>query len=617
MQYRIFKASKQGNKKLVHILQKRLVYSLNARQLAVLRATGLKKGQRTSGKDGTESTTHAERQKLAETLVFDGKSTRIRRLCVQKPGEKTSRFLGLPTLRDRAKQELAKLALEPEWEAVFEPNSYGFRPGRTAHDAVEALFSNLRVYSKNPRVKHVFQTSFRDCVENIDQTLLLDKVGAFPEMRNQLASWLRAGVLRAPNRAALSETGTLQGGALFPLLVNIAFHGIEEKLKDFVRTQPNPSLSGQGNLSAKEQALGVVRYADEIVLTHPVLETLTKCVEEMRCFVRSLGLEFDEGKTLLRPASEGFTYLGFRLIVIRAMARLQRKKEVFFEEKLKIKISPSKEAKARLLETVRSTLLKMRACSAGVVIRALSPKIIGWCNYYRFCECSLAFKRLDHTIYGMLHHWVNKRSTRLNRTELKNRSFPPGIVYSYAGVRHANNWVFATTGKEAYAFLPYPSWVKKKAWVKVQGQETPFDHNSSEYWIKRLGTLGNKRQNTLFKRQAGVCPWCHGRFGSDSVVEIDHVTPRAMGGADTLGNLQLLHAYCHKEKTQEDRPKIPDFLSKHPKPRRRAAARPGRGDDHPGGDRLSLVKVFAEGPNCFNVDQPSFRGYMRDRKTFS
>ena len=142
LQRRIFKASQKGDKRKVWHLQQRLIRSPYSKLIAVQQVTTLNKGKNTPGVDGFIPTTPRMKLNLAKNLRLNGKASLVKRVWIPKPGKTEKRPLGIPTIQDRAKQALAMLALEPEWEAKFEPNSYGFRPGRSCHDAIEAIFLN-------------------------------------------------------------------------------------------------------------------------------------------------------------------------------------------------------------------------------------------------------------------------------------------------------------------------------------------------------------------------------------------------------------------------------------------------------------------------------------------
>jgi RNA-directed DNA polymerase len=129
LQKRIYRASNRGDVKTVRRLQKTLMKSWYARVLAVRRVTQDNQGKKTAGVDGVKSLTPKQRLNLVGNLKLGTKVSPTRRVWIPKPGTEEKRPLGIPTIKDRALQALVKLALEPEWEAKFEPNSYGFRPG--------------------------------------------------------------------------------------------------------------------------------------------------------------------------------------------------------------------------------------------------------------------------------------------------------------------------------------------------------------------------------------------------------------------------------------------------------------------------------------------------------
>lgn len=148
LQKRIYRASQRGDTVTVRKLQKLLMKSWSAKVLAVRRVTQDNTGKKTAGVDGVKSLTPKQRLELANKLRLGSKSRPVRRVLIPKPGREEKRPLGIPTMNDRALQALVKLALEPEWEARFEPNSYGFRPGRSCQDAIEAIFKAIKVKAK-------------------------------------------------------------------------------------------------------------------------------------------------------------------------------------------------------------------------------------------------------------------------------------------------------------------------------------------------------------------------------------------------------------------------------------------------------------------------------------
>ena len=139
LQKRIYRAEARGDVKTARRLQKLILKSWSAKCMAVLWVTQDNQGKKTAGVDGVKSLSPEARLKVVRQLKLGSKAKPTRRVWIPKPGKDEKRPLGIPTIYDRALQALVKQALEPEWEAKFEPNSYGFRPGRSCHDAIKQI----------------------------------------------------------------------------------------------------------------------------------------------------------------------------------------------------------------------------------------------------------------------------------------------------------------------------------------------------------------------------------------------------------------------------------------------------------------------------------------------
>merc|ERR1712151_752048 len=194
-QTRIYKASRDNNSPKVRSLQKRLLRSLDAKLMGVRRVTTLNKGKRTPGIDKKIFVTDNQKGKLVQKLRLDGKALPIKRVYIDKPRKKDKRPLGIPIIEDRAKQALCLLALEPEWEARFEPNSYGFRTGRSCHDAIESISISLRNISGDQGFhKYILDVDISKCFDKIDHNYLITKLETIPEIENQVKAWLKADI---------------------------------------------------------------------------------------------------------------------------------------------------------------------------------------------------------------------------------------------------------------------------------------------------------------------------------------------------------------------------------------------------------------------------------------
>lgn len=545
IQRRIYNASTLNDKEKIFFLQKQLITSPHAKLIAVQKATTLNKGKTTPGIDGYTATTALQKIQMANNLEINGKSNNIKRIWIPKPGKVEKRPLGIPTIQDRAKQALCHMALEPEWESKFEPNSYGFRPGRRPHDAIEAIFLNL----KQKKDKFVYDADIRKCFDQINHEALLRKIKTFPLMEQQIKSWLTAGIfdeLSNEPKTSIPSKETPQGGIISPLLCNIALNGLEEHLLNYVsnlKIKPNPNtVRGK---RAKRQALGFIRYADDFVIIHENEEIIKLSIQETKTWLSLIGLEISEEKTKLQKASNSFDFLGFNIILIKR------------NQKYKIKITPSKNNRKALIEKIRNVLSNNKAISSYMLINKLRPIILGWGNYFKYCECSKTFNNMDDKIYQQIRPWVFRRAVRQGREKVKAKYFPEELSYKFLGKIHNANWILNGSQpkgkKQVTNYLPKLSWINSENYSKLKGNNSVYDGNKI-YWALRtpIHSTYSTRVKNLLKRQNGICKYCKKKFVPTDIMEVDHILPKFKGGKDEYNNLQLLHKYCHVSKTQKD-----------------------------------------------------------------
>jgi RNA-directed DNA polymerase len=225
---RIFKAVQDGDWPAARSLQKLMLRSWSNVLVSVRQVTQRNTGRRTAGIDGLVALTSQARAEMAvhvHASTGSHQPSPVRRVYVPKASDKTKmRPLGIPVLSDRCHQARVRNALEPEWEARFEPRSYGFRPGRGCHDAIESLFNTL---CGNGKRVWIVDADLAAAFDKISHDHLLQMIGGFPA-REMIAGWLKAGVFEAGKGFAPTGEGTPQGGVISPLLLNIALHGLEE-----------------------------------------------------------------------------------------------------------------------------------------------------------------------------------------------------------------------------------------------------------------------------------------------------------------------------------------------------------------------------------------------------
>ncbi|MDJ0719688.1 MAG: group II intron reverse transcriptase/maturase [Prochloraceae cyanobacterium] len=405
-----------------------MLRSFYAKAIAVRRVSQDNQGKKTAGTDGVKSLSKKERLELVYSLVpLTGKSNPVRRVWIPKPGKAhragrgflaysteqadEKRPLGIPTMEDRARQCLAKLALEPEWEARFEPNSYGFRPGRSCHDAMETIFHHLR-----SKTAYILDADIAKCFDRINHQYLLNKLNTFPAMRKQVKTWLKAGVLDG-KKLFPSNDGTPQGGVISPLLANVALHGLENHLKNWITSKKLYYINGKPlTRSQKSQSFGIIRYADDFVVIHKDCEIIREAKEETQKWLKQVGLEIKPEKTRLchslnthEGEKPGFNFLGFNVRQYptgRHHANKTSKGEI---KPYTLHIKPSKEAIDRHYRRLAEIVHKHKAAPQKALIAKLNPVIRGWSNYYRYSVCSKIFQKIDHLLWYKLKVWADRR----------------------------------------------------------------------------------------------------------------------------------------------------------------------------------------------------------------
>ncbi len=301
----IFRATREGDLPKVRTLQRIMLRSYENRCEAVRRVTQVNQGKYTPGVDRVIVKTPKARGELVDRLANyePWKPLPARRVYIPKANGK-QRPLGIPVVLDRAIQAIVKNALEPFWEAKFEDSSYGFRPGRGCHDAIERIY-NLASAKGNRR--WVLDADIKGAFDNIGHEKLLDLIGNFPA-RELIRQWLKAGYLEG-GVFHDTEAGTPQGGVISPLLANIAFHGMEEALGIRYRVRRTKTYATE----LHPKSVGLVRYADDFVVFCHTQEEAELAREKLKAWFAERGLTFSEEKTRIVNLDDGFDFLGFNV----------------------------------------------------------------------------------------------------------------------------------------------------------------------------------------------------------------------------------------------------------------------------------------------------------------
>ncbi len=540
LQKRIYQASRCGNTQKMRELQKLLMKSEGTAFLAVRKVTQENRGKRTAGVDGKKELKPDERLKLAQKLQenpYPEKTCPVRRIWIPKPGTKKQRPLGIPTIEDRAHQALAKLALEPEWEAKFEPSSFGFRPGRSTHDAIPIIYHSIRLTPK-----YVLDADIAKCFDRINHDALLEKLHTFPRMRRTINRWLKAGVMDGGTLFP-TEEGTPQGSIVSPLLANVALHGLEKAITQaFQKTKLLPATEKTKTKNEVVWTPKIVRYADDFVVLHRDYETIQKVKTIVAEWLKHMGLELQEEKTRITHTFSmegeipGFDFLGFSIRQFRKGQRQTKKGK--FSSQYRTLIRPSKKAVTTHTRELSQTIRAMRSSSQEELIGKLNPKIVGWANYQAI-GLSRDRTRMDHILYCQLRRWALRRHPKKGDR---------WVMRKYWRLE-TGKWIFGT---------PDGDTILRTHCVKVKRQYAVRNSSIFDgdwvYWSRRMQkypTISPWRAK-LLKMQNGKCAFCGLYFNTQDLMEIDRTIPRPKTGTEQNPNMRLLHAHCRNRKTARE-----------------------------------------------------------------
>jgi RNA-directed DNA polymerase len=541
LRQRIFKAAQDGSLATVRNLQKMMLRSWSNTLVSVRQASQRNAGRKTAGVDGEVALTPRARMELAVRVHRDASTwlpRPVKRVHIPKAGNRAKlRPLGIPVIADRCHQGRVRNALEPEWESRFEPKSYGFRPGRGCHDAIAAIFQTC-CSSKTKRV-WALDADLAAAFDKIDHDRLLEAIGSFPA-RDLIRKWLKAGVIEAGKGFSPTDEGTPQGGAISPLLLNVALHGLETA----AGVRYYPANSGKaGNI--KPDSPTVIRYADDLVALCHSQRQAQQVKAAIAEWLAPRGLVFNEEKTTIVHIDDGYDFLGFN--VRRYNGTLL--------------IKPSKVAVQRIRERLRTEFRALRGTNAAAVIAKINPITRGWAAYYRGVVSSSTFSSLDNHLWALCYKWATFRHANKPKKWIVARYFG-----KYNKFRN-DRWVFGDAASGIY--LAKPSWTGIVRHTMVKGGASPDDPALAEYWATRRRRVKPPLDSytlRLLTKQDSRCPICRGpiltadqppqspheweRWWQHIVrraINADYLTHHGRPSSPDGDPTRLVHAACQRE----------------------------------------------------------------------
>jgi RNA-directed DNA polymerase len=473
LQNRIYKATIEEKFDTVHFLQKKVIHSLDAKLYAVRQTTSYLTDKPKLKEYQLISKTPTQKLDLATKLKLNPKT----KITILKQRKACS--LRLFDLKEEAKQCLAKLALEPEWEAIFGKNLYGFRPGRCAQDAIEDIRTSI---TGRPRYLLNIEVCYKN--EAFGQTKFRTNLKTIPIIEDQINLWLKAGLITeyftfTNDRREFLPNDQNQKNLFSGFLINVALNGLESHLKAYGLT-----LKYTGKLNPcpnNNKSLRCIQYGEKILIIAETEDLIKNAQVLTTQFLNDIGLDIKKRnqQPFINCTTTNFEFLGFSCILLKKL------------KGYRVKIHISKKSKELLLEKVRLILQSNKASSSYELIKKLRPILITWGNYFKYSECIDDFSQMDNRILGQLRAWVFRRKAQgKNRHFLKEKYFPQGKLYSYNGNIHKNNWVLvgqtkASRGEVKTNHLIKLVWIKSERFIKVDGPNSPFDQKN-KYWSNRI-----------------------------------------------------------------------------------------------------------------------------------
>lgn len=371
------------------------------------------------------------------------------------------RPLGIPAMKDRIYQNIVKNALEPQWEAKFEPTSYGFRPKRNAWDAIERIYTSLSPGKK----QWIFEGDFKGCFDHLNHDYIMDQVKEFPAAE-LICKWLKAGFVDNKVFHVTTE-GTLQVGMISPLLANIALHGMEKALGIKYYRISHGTRNGKQVYGWENQTTyTMARYADDFVIMCEKKEDAENIYKLLENYLGQRGLELQFEKTKITNVWDGFDFLGFNV---------RRYKT---QNGSKLLCKPSDESIKKCREKLKDVFVQMTGNNVGNLISRINPIIVETANYWSTVVSKEVYAEIDNYIWDRTVRFLKRLHPKKSWKWIKGQYFKPDKTG-----QSRNKWILTDpdTGNQMLKMV----WTPVMRHAMIQYNYSPFNKNLKEYFEKR------------------------------------------------------------------------------------------------------------------------------------
>nr|YP_010335872.1 putative reverse transcriptase/maturase [Chroothece richteriana]UNJ14278.1 putative reverse transcriptase/maturase [Chroothece richteriana] len=505
LRYRIFNASK---KKDVHttVQLQQLMLNSSANVLLAIR--------RVTAQNRNLSGLNKIRVHLIEDLISTDLNTYkplVYANLLIPTSYRKQKLLKIQIIKDHCIQFIVRNALEPQWEAKFEDNNYGSRPGRSSHDAINHMVQILKKYSSKSWVVNIH---LGKALANIKIESILNKIHDFPKS-DIIFAWLKADYF-TDQTYYHSENGIPQGDIITSLLANIALDELDKGIKKIYYSLNSHHF--------------YIRYNDSILIFCASKDIAL----EMRGFavlwLKNVNLLSNVEHLEIINTKAGFTFLGVDI--------LPRKEEGL------ISIVPSQEAIKIIRIKLKTIWMRGRGKDVQWVIDKLNPRIREWCNYYCFYKSSQIFKDIDN--------WMFQRSVRYCKRTHANKSWG-WMKQKYFGrfnIKKNSKWIFGD--KESGKYLIRFSWTAARQYIPIQIQASPDNSIYAVYWFKRNASgimnnqLWNKADFKIAQRQNHICPVCESTLYNQEPIEKHRIIIKKSAAKISSFNMIFVHSICYE-----------------------------------------------------------------------